>query len=95
MPSYGTSAVTFGECKQITQNGKNLGSWSCFVSMFLLLGEGQIASAFWMQLGDSKQVCFSWSLVFIIFYPQAHKSAVAKMPTERPNERNMFASNLE
>lgn len=58
-------------------------------------GRVQFVSPFWMQLGDSEQVCFSCSLVFIIFYPQASKSAGAEIPTERPNGRNMFASNLE
>ncbi|VCX42558.1 unnamed protein product [Gulo gulo] len=28
-------------------------------------------------------------------YPRAHKSAGAEMPTEKPNGRNIFVSNLE
>lgn len=34
-----------------------------------------------------------WFSLFL--YPQAHKSAGAEMPTEKPNGRNIFVSNLE
>jgi hypothetical protein len=67
---------------------------ACFVSVFLLLGEWHIRSAFGCNWVTLNKYAFPRIWFSFFLYPQAYKSVGTRIPRELPNGRNLFASNL-
>jgi hypothetical protein len=85
---YGTLALLLqcGDCKQITQNGKNLGVIVSVLSLYSYSWESGIVDAFGCNWVTLNKFAFPGIWFSLFLFPQAHKSASTGMP----NGRNML-----